>query len=477
MENLEQELKKDAAKAIDVLKAGSKKPQDIEKIVKEYKAIDRTIRLTQVGNIQKDKTIGKGEKAKLVPGVRIPVHFQKKIVETSVAFEVGEPSTLIPSVKNQLSELIAKLWKTNRLDSKIQKIKLLQKSQTEGAVQFYMKDIEEGSLFLKMLSLIGIKDQKKEIKCNILDNTKGTMSPYFDAFGDMVAFVWVFIVKDSEGKDVKNAWIYDDANVYKCDEGKGNMSWVSTEKHGFSKIPIVYIAQDNPEYFDVQAMIDRYEVTLSKLGASNDYSGHPMLKIFGKVENAPDKDEDGKAWIIPVSVDDEGNEVKGDVEFLNNENAGESVALELEKLEDLIWAISSTPNLSLNNLKDLGALSGIAIKLLFLEPILKAKLSEGDNRTMYERILNVIISGIVTTTNIKLSNEAQQLFYDVQFNSILPDDLKSTVETLVSGVSGGIISAETAVGVLDMTVDAEEEIARIQKALEKNNSDVPEVKE
>lgn len=466
MENLEQELKKDAAKAIDVLKAGSKKPQDIEKIVKEYKAIDRTIRLTQVGNIQKDKTVGKGEKAKLVPGVRIPVHFQKKIVETSVAFEVGEPSTLIPSVKNQLSELIAKLWKTNRLDSKIQKMKLLQKSQTEGAVQFYMKDIEEGSLFLKMLSLIGIKDQKKEIKCNILDSTKGTMSPYFDAFGDMVAFVWVFIVKDSEGKDVKNAWIYDDSNVYKCDESEGNMSWVSTEKHGFSKIPIVYMAQDNPEYFDVQAMIDRYEVTLSKLGASNDYSGHPMLKIFGKVENAPDKDEDGKAWIIPVTIDDEGNEVKGDVEFLNNENAGESVALELEKLEDLIWAISSTPNLSLNNLKDLGALSGIAIKLLFLEPILKAKLNEGDNRTMYERILNVIISGIVTTTNIKLSNEAQQLFYDVQFNSILPDDLKSTVETLVAGVAGGIISAETAVGVLDMTGDAEAEIKKIQEALE-----------
>lgn len=466
MENLEQELKKDAAKAIDVLKAGSKKPADIEKIVKEYKSIDRTIRQTQIGNIQKDKTVGKGEKAKLVPGVRIPVHFQKKIVETSVAFEVGEPSTLIPSVKNQLSELIAKLWKTNRLDSKIQKIKLLQKSQTEGAVQFYMKDIEEGSLLSKMLLMIGIKDQKKEIKCNILDNTKGSMSPYFDAFGDMVAFVWAFTVKDSEGKDVKNAWIYDDANVYKCDETKGTMSWVSTEKHGFSKIPIVYMAQDNPEFFDVQAMIDRYEVTLSKLGASNDYSGHPMLKIFGKVENAPDKDEDGKAWIIPVTIDDEGNEVKGDVEFLNNENAGESVALELEKLEDLIWAISSTPNLSLNNLKDLGALSGIAIKLLFLEPILKAKLNEGDNRTMYERILNVIISGIVTTTNVKLSNEAQQLFYDVQFNSILPDDLQSTVETLVAGVAGGIISAETAVGVLDMTVDAEEEIKKIQKVLE-----------
>ena len=37
---------------------------------------------------------------------------------------------------------------------------------------------------------------------------------------------------------------------------------------------------------------------------------------------------------------------------------------------------------------------------------------------------------------------------------------------LVAEVTGGIISAETAVGVLDMTVDAEEEIKKIQKALE-----------
>lgn len=474
MENLEQLIKADAQKAIDVLKEKAKQPAEIEKIVKEYSAIDRTIRQSQIGNIQKNKTVGKGDKRKVVEGVRIPVHFQKKIVDTSVAFEVGEPSTLMPNEKNNLSELIAKLWKTNRMDSKIQKLKTLQKSQTQGAIQFYMKEIEAGSLTQRVLAFFGIKDQKLEIKSNILDNAKGTMAPYFDAFGDMAAFVWSFTLKDAEGKEIKHSWVYDSTNVYKCSDASGSFKWDVTEKHGFSKIPIVYMSQDNPESFDVQAMIDRYEVALSKLGASNDYSGHPLLIIEGKVENAPDKDEDGKAFIIPVTIDDNDKPVKGDVRFLTNDNAPESVALELEKLEDLIWAVSSTPNLSLNNLKDLGALSGIAIKLLFLEPILKAKLNEGDNRTMYERIINVMISGIVTTTNVKLGKESESLFYDIQFNSILPDDLKSTVETLVSGVSGGIISAETAVGILDMTDDRTAELDQINKGLQKNVTKVTE---
>ncbi len=475
MENLGQELQRDAQKTIDLLKENAKKPADIEKIIKEYSKIDRTIRMSQIGNIQKNKTVGKGDKKKIVEGVRIPVQFQKKIVETSVAFEVGEPSTLIPNVKNNLSELISKLWKTNRLDSKIQKLKTLQKSQTQGAIQFYMKEIEAGSLTQRVLAFFGIKDQKLEIKSNILDNSKGTMAPYFDAFGDMTAFVWSFTLKNSDAREIKHSWVYDEVNVYKCSDASGSFVLDATEKHGFSKIPIVYMSQDNPESFDVQAMIDRYEVAMSKLGASNDYSGHPLLIIEGKVENAPDKDEDGKAFIIPVTIDDNDKPVKGDVRFLTNDNAPESVALELEKLEDLIWAISSTPNLSLNNLKDLGALSGIAIKLLFLEPILKAKLNEGDNRTMYERIINVLISGIVTTTNVKLGKESESLFYEIQFNSILPDDLKETVETLASGVEAGIISKETAVGILDMTEDGEVEMEMIKKGLEAKAVKDPEV--
>lgn len=89
---------------------------------------------------------------------------------------------------------------------------------------------------------------------------------------------------------------------------------------------------------------------------------------------------------------------------------------------------------------------------------------------MYERIVNIMISGIVTTTNVKLGKLAENLFYEIQFNSILPDDLKATV-------NAGIVSVETAVGILDMTEDAEKELGLIKKGLEEKAVKEPEVAE
>lgn len=468
MEELLQQLSSPEGiqKALEQLKAQGKDPKQVENFIKEVDLKERTLRQTQVGQIQKNKTVGEGNKRKTVEAVRIPINFQKKIVNTGVTFEVGEPVTLVAKStvqgkEPQISELIKKLWKTNRVDSKIQQLIRLKKAQTQSALQFYITDIKEGSMIQKLLASLKITSQKKEIKVSVLDNKKGSMYPYFDAFGDMKAFVWSFITKDAGGKEFNNEWIYDEKNVYKISDTSGSMVLDSTEPHGFTKIPIVYVSQEHPEWFDVQEMIDRIEVSLSKLGASNDYSGHPMLKIFGEVENAPDKDEDGKAWVIPMSIDDEGNVIKGDVDFLTNSNAPDSTKLELEKLEEYIEMVSQTPNVSLSKLKGIGDISAKAIRLLFIDAMMKAKLNEGDNRTAIERMINVMISGITNTTNTSLSGEAKDLYFEIQFNSILPDDLKEASDVMAVLVEKGLIAKKTAIEYLGMTEDVEGEMQMI----------------
>ena len=86
-------LKADPAQAFEKLLAGGKKTEDIEKLQKEYSELNRESRDHQVGNIQKDKQIGEGEKRKIVTKVKIPIPFQNKIVDTAVAFELGNPPT------------------------------------------------------------------------------------------------------------------------------------------------------------------------------------------------------------------------------------------------------------------------------------------------------------------------------------------------------------------------------------------------
>lgn len=456
MEEILKLLKTDVPGALKRLTADSKKQDKIKSLIKEFKEINREERDTQVGNIQKDKVVGKGEKTKVVKPVKIPIPFQNRIVTTATAFEVGANVTIKPSEVNKLSEEIEILWKNNRIDSKLQTLKNLQKSELQCAILFYIKDIKPENIINRILGT----NKQKEIKVRILENKNGKMSPYFDAFGDMKSFVWEFITKVDD-KEINNAWIYDDTNVYECSDTGGKMSLDQTKVHGFGKIPIVYLSQEYPEWHIAEKMIDRLEVALSKLGNSNDYTGHPILKIYGEVNGAPNKDEDGKAFHLPMKKDQDGKWQHGDVDFLTYDQAPESVKLEMDRLEKYIYSLTSTPDISFDNIKGLGNISGVAIKLMFLDAIIKARMNEGENRTIVERIINVFISGNVKTTNTGFKSLAQKTLFEVQFNSIIPDDLENIIEMLSKGKEAGLISTKTSVDILSLTDDSEEELKQI----------------
>ncbi|RTK93002.1 MAG: phage portal protein, partial [Neisseriaceae bacterium] len=129
MENLLDRLKTEPEKVVETIRAKTKSRENIDNYQKEFYQNDRTIRDMQVGKVQKDKNVGTGNNTKLVKAVRIPIKFAKKIVTTATAFEVGKPVTIVPSEENNLSKLIAQLWKVNRIDSKIQKLITLKKSE------------------------------------------------------------------------------------------------------------------------------------------------------------------------------------------------------------------------------------------------------------------------------------------------------------------------------------------------------------
>jgi hypothetical protein len=98
---------------------------------------------------------------------------------------------------------------------------------------------------------------------------------------------------------------------------------------------------------------------------------------------------------------------------------------------------------------------------MFLDAILKAKDNEGENRTMCERIINIMISGTIKSVNTSLANEANQLIYEIQFNSILPDDLKTASDVVKTLRDAGVISKKTAIQYLQMVQDTEKEIEEI----------------
>lgn len=448
--------------ALTLLTESQIDPKLIEDIRKEYYDLDRSLRTTQVDSVQQDKTVKTENGEKIVPTVKIPIPFQNKIVGTATAFEVGGGISLDPNENNDLADEILRLWRANRIESKVKRMKTLQKSELQCALLFYIEDLGSKNVFNRWLNI----KQNKEIKCRLLENENGTMAPYFDAFGDMKAFTWQFLVEQN-GSEVKHAYVYTEEDVYHFDTSSGTMQPSAEDPklaHGFGKIPIVYVTQDDVEWEIAKPMIDRIEVSMSKLGGANDYTAYPMLKLYGEVKGAPSKDDAGKVFNLPMEKDDDGKWQHGDVEFLEHSQKPESTKLELDMLEKYIYSVTSTPDISFNNMKGLGGVSGITIRLMFLDAIIKAKMNEGENSTIIDRIVNVLIAGTVTTTNTGQKNAAKETYFDISFPSILPQDLVETVDTLSKAYESGIMSRETAVRELSATDDSEEELAKIEDA-------------
>ena len=441
--------------------------KDVAKILEfrnEYLKHERNIRDTQIGKTQTDKDVGAGEKSKRIKAVRTPVNFAKKIVTTATAFEVGKPVTLIPSEENDLSNLVYQTWKVNRIDSSVQKLVSLRKSETQAAIQFYISDLKTDSILNKILVKMSLKVQAKEIKSKILDNSKGVMTPYFDGTGNLILFMWEYTAKNSNGKETKYVEIWDELNYHFLNDESGKLLYAEKGiiPHGFDRIPIVYDEQDDPEWFVVRELIDRFETALSKLGGSNDYTAYPILQIFGEIKSFPDKEDNGKVLNFPIKIDDQGKAVHGRGEFLTADNSAENAKIEFEYLKELIFSISHTPDLSFDNVKGLGSVSGIALKLMFLDAIVKATMNEGQNRTMIERIINIIISGTTKTTNTTTAKMGQSLYFDIIFNSIIPTDLQAASEVIRSLKESGLLSTATAIKLLDMVEDPVEEMNLIK---------------
>lgn len=455
MEELLKLLKSEADTAIATIKVNTKENSKIKNYIKEYKDFDRNQREGQIEKVQIDKSVAEGKKSEMV---KIFINHPQNIVQTLATFVIGKPITLLPSVENDLSKLIKQLWRVNRMDSKLLDATIMKMSETQVAIQFYINDIEKTSLLNKILTKFGLGTQAKEIKVKLLDNTTGVMTPYFDGTGNMLLFMWEYQTT-VDAKTINNVQIWDEKNYHYLNDASGKMQYADTIKpHGFDRIPIAYDQQAEPQWYTVKSPSDRHELALSKLGDANDYSGHPILVTEGTVKNMPSKYESGKHFNIPITIDDEGNEVRGKVGFLESTTAPESNKLELDKLEDVIAYGSGVPNLSFEKLKSLGNVAEKTVKLMFLGTEIKAELKRSETRTFIERCINIIISGVTSTTNTALAKDGAELYYDIQFNSILPSDIGERVTMVTSAVEAGVMAKRTAIKLIDAVEDIEEEL-------------------
>lgn len=448
-EGLKALITSDFDKAILVLEA--KKKDKVSEYLEEYKGGRKIAGRNQVGR-REDKKVGEGKNSRSIPVAKIPLQFQKKIVRSAVAFLFGS-AVKLSSDNEEALELVKSVWEDNKVDNLLQKFCETVKSQTEAVFFFFLQDKEVDNKTVKAL------------KIRLYDSSNGTYAPTFDEFGDLIAFVWSFTSLNTEGKKQENKWVFTKEYTYK--KHKGSDGWTDTvpaEANLLKKIPVVYLSQEEPEWFGVKELIDRYEMNFSGFCDTNDYFASPMVKLFGTVNSMPDKKDQGKAIKIPQEYKD-GKLIKsGNAEYLTWEHAPEAIKLEASLSDNMIHSLTDTPDLSLNNLMGAGNVaSGTAAKFMFMAPILKAKWSEGDYSTTIGRMISLIVKSFIETGNSKAS-VFSGFKTKVEFTSILPDNMSELV-SMLSEAAGGMpfISKETAASRSGLVTDATEEISKINK--------------
>lgn len=403
-----------------------------------------------------DKDIGSGESKKTIVLSKLVTTFQKVIVERCIGFLFGEAPVITRVSDDTTQEAFERLRQT------------LKKCKVETLNRQIARDLFIETRAAELWYAVKA-DQKAPAKIGVMRlsvETGNRITAHFDDSGDMDAFVREFerdVINDT-GAIVAEAV----AEIYTADKvfvmRKSGGPWVVEEKlNPFKKIPVVYYEQPAPEWGDVQSLIDRLEELLSSHADTNDYYASPTVKVKGDVESLPDKAQTGKLLKFKGVKDANGKTDYGDAEYLTWDQSPESIKLEINNLKSLIYSLTSTPDISFDNVKGIGAVSGIALKLLFLDAILKAKNKEEIFGAALARRTNVL-KAILSVVDVTMVDALSRLEVGVKFMSALPEDTAELV-TMLSSARGGepLISAETAVKNIPFVEDADAEISRLSK--------------
>ena len=447
----------DADASIKILKFNAQDLK-IEEYKKQYgieghKVLDTKERQDKVIKIDENNT-------RLEKVGRIPISFQKKIVNTATAFAFGNHVELHCEPKNdnekKVLEAIDTIFDDNKIDTFNRKM---------------CKDILRCTQFAEIWHIVEQTesfndygfDTKMKLRVMPVSPWNGNkLYPFFDLNGDLIAFSRHFSYKEIDGKITEYFETYTDEEIVIWQKKQGdNFAELLRSANQIGKIPVVFGKDENVDWHDVQYLIERLEYLLSNFADTNDYHGSPTIFIEGNITGFATKGESGKV-------------IQGDIgskaQYLSWANAPESVRLEIETLFKLIFSLTQTPDVSFESVKGLGAISGVALQMLFLDAHLKVKDKQSIFDDYLKRRINVV-KAFVGQMNTSLAKEVKSLKITPKIVPYMIFDEKAKIDNLLAANGNQpLISQKNSIAQSGLVDDAEEEYKLIQEELQSQNS-------
>lgn len=451
---IEEILQLPPEEAWEQLTAKEERPVDKDTIAAQLDPAQHNVMSTSV---RPDKPVkkaeGKDSKGEVVyrettePVNRIAIALQELIVDRAVGFILGNPVELLSSPESEqeteLLNMVKRAWDKNKLDFVSREVARTLFSETEVAELWYIVTDEE---FWKDEGIV-IRPKVKILK----PSDGNELIPTFDQYDDMIAFSRLYKITRGDDK-VEVLEVYTKDSIIRYENAQ-SITLVEKKANPFGKIPVVYYSQPYPDWFKVQILIERLETLLSNFGDTNDYFGSPMVFVEGKILGFAEKGQQGK-----VLQGETGTKAS----YLSWDSAPEAIKLEIETLMELIHTITQTPNISFSQMKGLGNLSGVALKMMFLDAHMKVENKIEVMGQMFQRRIN-LLKKVCTIANIRLEPALKTLDIEPMFTPYLPRNEKEEMETLTTGTGGkAVMSQKTAVKNNPFVQNADAEMEAIE---------------
>lgn len=400
---------------------------------------------------------------KLIDVVRVGIPWQEIIVERRVGFTLSHPvkTNVIWDTESdkekQLVKLVERIQNDNKMDYKNKEILRRKLSELEVAVIWYYVTTDDPK-------------QKFALNSKIVSPELGdTLYPLFDINGTMIAFRRDYKLKDS-GKNIEHSDIYTAEFEYKYIKKEG--SWIldsdiiaKSKEIGevisanpipnvAKKILVEYYNQKKPIWHKVQSMINRHETLTSNHGGMNDKFGAPIFTVAGEIQGEIVDNAQGSLLQLE-------NGATADYAQLSSEP--ESIKLEQTNLEKFIYTMSQTPDITFAQMEELGNISGIALKLLFMDAHMAVFAEEESFGIGLQRRLNIIKTAVGSLIDTSLANEAKMVQLVPIITPFLPENTVENIENLTVAKTAGIMSVETCIEQNNLIENKELEIKRLQE--------------
>lgn len=222
---------------------------------------------------------------------------------------------------------------------------------------------------------------KWKLKCKSYSPKDGTeLFPYFDDSDDLVALSFRY------QKRVLNKMrtffeTYTADRHFKWMQGDEGWEEKVNEEIKIGKIPGVYVSREEPIYKDLSELREDVEYTISRNSDVIAYNAAPLLKIIGNLVGRENKGESQRVYRM---------EQGGDIAYVAWEQAIQALSYQVKTETDLYWSQAQMPDISFQNMKDLGNIGYDARQTLFMDAHLKIGDEEGTWVEALERECNII---------------------------------------------------------------------------------------